>query len=574
MVAKNKTAHTKKTLDVFWFLISIWRREWKLIALGAAAMTLASGLQLAIPVGAKSLMTLSADASPLQIVLDVALVVCCVVGFHMVSLAGHLLAHRVTLDVSFHLSTMGLGVVCSSEWQSLAKRNPVEVLQCVMSAAKVTGDTIATVVTELIASVFAAFGILAAVVYISWELTLFFLTVVALSQGFSYLYSVVFQGPSALVHSRDEARLSALLNNAIQRSATIRIYKCSDWIREVYRHACNQTKESGLQLNFQIHFHAAVSSAISNSMFVSMIGIAAYLQSQGKLSLVDIGIFFFYMKQLLDRILVVVGEVRRMSVLLGKAEDFFDLINDSAPNSTLHDGGCVSVASNAGVVMESVCFSYENNHNMKHDSTSANIIDSDSTSSPLCGSSVTNFSLNVGAGEFVGLVGKSGSGKSTILKILAGLLKAQSGCIKIPLTVAFLEQAPAIFVGTIRDNIGIGRQGTATAQVDISDIRAAAVKAGCDHFISALPCGYDTVIENPDHAQFSGGQLQRLCLARLFLSDAQLVLLDEPTTGLDTEAAAVVLDSAKKLKAEGRTVIFASHDAKALGLADRIITIS
>jgi ATP-binding cassette subfamily C protein CydD len=180
-------------------------------------------------------------------------------------------------------------------------------------------------------------------------------------------------------------------------------------------------------------------------------------------------------------------------------------------------------------------------------------------------------------GEVVALTGPSGCGKSTALAVLLGFARPASGRVTVGgadlagadpdawrRTVAWVPQRPHLFAGTVRANIALGAAG--------GDVEAAARRAGAHAFITALPHGYDTVLGD-DGAGLSAGQRQRLALARAFLRDAPLVLLDEPTANLDADTAAGVMDAIRRL-ARGRTVIVAAHRPELIALADRAVTLS
>jgi ATP-binding cassette subfamily C protein CydD/ATP-binding cassette subfamily C protein CydCD len=181
----------------------------------------------------------------------------------------------------------------------------------------------------------------------------------------------------------------------------------------------------------------------------------------------------------------------------------------------------------------------------------------------------------------VALTGPSGSGKSTALNVLLGFAACDSGRVTVggvdlatvdPASwrsaIAWVPQRPSLFAGTIRSNIALGRPGIP----DIADIVGAARQAGAHDFIVELPDGYDTVIGD-DGAGLSAGQRQRIALARAFLRDAPLVLLDEPTANLDAGTAAAVMAAIERL-ASGRTVIMAAHRPELIALADRIVDLT
>lgn len=132
--------------------------------------------------------------------------------------------------------------------------------------------------------------------------------------------------------------------------------------------------------------------------------------------------------------------------------------------------------------------------------------------------------------------------------------------------VALLPQETLILHGTIRENIECGRPGASQA-----DIERAATDAVAHDFISALPDGYDTEIA-PGTATLSGGQLQRIAIARAMLRAAPVLVLDEPTAGLDSIAARRVVQPLRRLMA-GRTTIMITHDLSLAPDADRILVV-
>ncbi|MFD0687478.1 ABC transporter ATP-binding protein [Actinomadura fibrosa] len=185
--------------------------------------------------------------------------------------------------------------------------------------------------------------------------------------------------------------------------------------------------------------------------------------------------------------------------------------------------------------------------------------------------------FRAGPGELVLITGPSGSGKSTITKLLLRFYDPESGGIRldgVPIrelslatlrdTVTVLQQENLMFSGTVRENIAYGRPGATEAE-----IVAAAVAADAHDFITALPQGYDTDIGQRGRL-LSGGQRQRVAIARAMVRDAPVLVLDEPTTGLDAETARNVLGPLRRLMA-GRTTILITHDLHLAPEADQII---
>jgi ATP-binding cassette subfamily C protein CydD/ATP-binding cassette subfamily C protein CydCD len=189
-------------------------------------------------------------------------------------------------------------------------------------------------------------------------------------------------------------------------------------------------------------------------------------------------------------------------------------------------------------------------------------------------------SATIQPGEIVALTGPSGCGKSTALLALLGFVAPADGRVTVagrPLSsvdlaawrrqVAWVPQRPALFAASVRENI---RLGDPTAGEEA--VRRAARLAGVDGFVDSLPLGFDTLLGD-DGVGVSAGQRQRIALARAFLRDAPVVLLDEPTANLDAATAAGVLAAIRRL-AHGRTVVVAAHRPELIALADREIRLA
>jgi ATP-binding cassette subfamily B protein len=189
--------------------------------------------------------------------------------------------------------------------------------------------------------------------------------------------------------------------------------------------------------------------------------------------------------------------------------------------------------------------------------------------------------LRVGAGEIVAVVGENGSGKTTLAKILAGLYDPDQGRVcwdgtdvrswsarSVRARTAVIFQDFVRYALTAQDNIALGDVDPATGS---GRVRAAAAATGIDGTLAALPHGYRTVLSRlfADGSDLSGGQWQRVAIARGYYRDAPLVVLDEPSASLDPRAEADLFASLRRTLA-GRTAVFISHRFSTLRAADRI----
>lgn len=194
---------------------------------------------------------------------------------------------------------------------------------------------------------------------------------------------------------------------------------------------------------------------------------------------------------------------------------------------------------------------------------------------------LNHLSFTLDQGKSLALVGASGAGKSTILDILMGFCSPESVSPNVQIfgkaigeypleelreNIAYLLQDSYFFDGTIRDNIACGRPGAA-----VSRIEAAAKAAKAHDFIMDLPDGYDTQV-GENGAFLSGGEKQRIAIARAFLKDAPILLMDEPTSALDSQTEAAIREALARLMA-GRTVIIAAHRLSTIRDADNILVL-
>ncbi|MFF8591922.1 ABC transporter ATP-binding protein [Streptomyces sp. NPDC015220] len=192
---------------------------------------------------------------------------------------------------------------------------------------------------------------------------------------------------------------------------------------------------------------------------------------------------------------------------------------------------------------------------------------------------LSDVSFHVCPGETLALVGASGAGKSTVAKLQLRFYDPERGAVRLDGTdlrlldltdvresVAVVLQETLVLHGTVRENIAYGRPGATEAE-----IVAAARAADADEFIRLLPQGYDTVVGQRGRT-LSGGQRQRLAIARAMVRNAPVLLLDEPTTGLDAQSGRRILDPLRRLMA-GRTTIVISHNLLTVRDATRIVVL-
>ncbi len=186
-------------------------------------------------------------------------------------------------------------------------------------------------------------------------------------------------------------------------------------------------------------------------------------------------------------------------------------------------------------------------------------------------------SVKIPPGSVVGIIGKIGSGKTTLTKLIQGLYNAQGGAIRfdgvdmrsieishLRRNIGIVLQENFMFRGTIRENIAVTK-----TDASFEDVVKAAQIAGADEFIERLPQGYDTLLEE-NGANLSGGQKQRLAIARAILPQPAILILDEAASALDPESEAIFIRNLEKISA-GKTVLIVSHRLSTLVNSDKIL---
>jgi ATP-binding cassette subfamily B protein len=188
-----------------------------------------------------------------------------------------------------------------------------------------------------------------------------------------------------------------------------------------------------------------------------------------------------------------------------------------------------------------------------------------------------DFSVTIKPGERVGLVGHSGSGKTTFVKLIQRLYDVNSGSIRIDgqniakvgqanlrSQIAIVQQEPILFHRTLAENIAYGRPNASRRQIE-----QAAKQASAHDFIMSLPKGYETMVGERG-VKLSGGERQRVAIARAFLADAPLLILDEATSSLDSESEVQIQQAMERLM-DGRTTLVVAHRLSTVRALDRLL---
>jgi len=296
----------------------------------------------------------------------------------------------------------------------------------------------------------------------------------------------------------------------------------------------------------------AFSAFIEKALTVAIVVTGTFLVFDGSMTVGGLVAFNMLSGRVISPVLQMIGLLNNYQEVLMSVEMLGEVMNRPTENSGQRG---LTPALTGAIEFEKVTFRYPG------------------TERP----ALRDVSLRINAGAMVGIVGRSGSGKTTFSALLQGLHQATEGSIRIDghnikdIDLAHLRaqngvvpQEPFLFRGSVKDNI---RMGDPTASFE--DVVRAARMAGADEFIQQLPQRYDTELEE-GAVNLSGGQKQRISIARALMREPRIIIFDEATSALDPESEAVVVKNLKEI-AKGRTTIVISHRLTTIRDSDAII---
>ncbi|KPA84779.1 ABC transporter-like protein [Leptomonas pyrrhocoris] len=536
-----------------------------------------------------------------------------VLCYHLTSLTAHLAAYHAGMGAQSALVQDSVSRILHTQFpERVAIVNAVKLAQIVTASGSALSDTVGDLLTNVLSRAMYVVGFFAVMLYLSYQLTLTILVGVVAVQCLFFFEGRALHRQGSRV-TAEESSTQAFIANILQRNETIFVFKSRDFVLTRMADRLARVRRLNNGLKGSIHGFAALSSSMTRLILVLALGLSNYYQQKGQLDMRHTVLYFACFQSLVNMLAALSSDVNKTSATLGRLKTLEAMLRwyseplpitaadgksgGSGKVDSLTKGETtravvdVQASSTAPVSLEDVSFKYPAipaffSEGGADGAGAVVAVVEDSLSASVGArhiNGIANVSFSAQIGGITALYGPSGSGKSTCLRMLCGLVRPHSGTVHTQRGAILLEQQHAIFIGTVAENIlladltALGDK-TSAASAYSTEVRRrvsdAAEKSGCASFLSN-PFG--TLIESIDHPQFSGGQLQRIALARVFAQTAgySLVLLDEPTSGLDKSAVEVLLGTLKDLRdVHHKTVLISTHDHRVAEIADKVVDLS
>ncbi len=427
-----------------------------------------------------------------------------------------------------------------------------EILSRAVNDMDSISSTLQQNLTQLITSVVTVVGVVVLMLTISPLLTV----VVVLTLPISLFITGTISKRSQTFFRRQQKSLGQL-NGHVEEMFTghkiVKAFGREEWSVEEFRALNGNYYDAGWRAQFATGMILPVMNFVGNVGYVFVAVIGSILVSQRAITIGDVQAFIQYARQFSQPIMQLSSIANTIQLTVASAERVFELLDETEEEPDA-DGARQTSEPRGAVRFEHVAFRYKEDAPLIHD-----------------------MSIDVAPGQTIAIVGRTGAGKTTLVNLLMRFYDVDAGTIRVDgidvrdvrqgvlrRTFGMVLQDTWLFSGTIRDNIAYGRDDVTDQQVV-----SAAKAAQADHFIRTLPDRYDTVLTE-EATTLSQGQKQLLTIARAFLADPAILILDEATSSVDTRTEVLIQKAMADLM-KGRTSFVIAHRLSTIRNADLIL---
>ena len=428
-----------------------------------------------------------------------------------------------------------------------------DVLSRITNDVDTLGQSLNQGVTQLITSATTMIGVLVMMLSINVEMTLIALLVIPLSL---ILVKVVVKRSQKYFRAQQKklGEINGQIEETFSGQAIVRAFNKEDAALATFLETNEALCQSAWRSQFLSGLMMPIMGFVSNLGYVAVAIAGAIFAVQGRITVGDIQAFIQYVKNFTQPITQLAQVANVLQQMAAAAERIFEFLE--APEEAPEQPKAKAADVPSDVEFDHVRFGYDPEHPV-----------------------ISDFSARVGEGQTVALVGPTGAGKTTMVKLLMRFYDVDGGAIRIGghdvrefsredvrSQFGMVLQDTWLYNATVRENIRYGRLDATDAEVE-----AAAKAAFADHFIRTLPEGYDTVI-NEDASNISQGQRQLLTIARAILADRRMLILDEATSSVDTRTEERIQAAMDNLM-RGRTSFVIAHRLSTIRNADLILVL-
>ena len=459
---------------------------------------------------------------------------------------------RISRDITFKLRKDMQVKIDRLPLSYFDKTTVGDTLSIVTNDIDVIDTNLTNSITQILTSVTTIVGVLYMMITINWQMTLAALLVMPVSFG---IMVFIFSRSQKFFQAQQDnlGELNSHIEEMYGSQIVVKTYNAEDISLAKHDEINNRLYDSTWKSNFFSGLAQPMMNFIGNAGYVVISILGGWYATQGMISVGDIQSFIQYMRNFLNPIAQLGSISAQFQQSIAAAERVFEFLEeDEEPAETPVDYDLETLQSS--VMFENVNFGY------------------------LPGQTIINdFSTYVKPGQKVAIVGPTGAGKTTIVKLLMRFYDVTSGSIMIDgidirnfkredlrSTIGMVLQDTWLYSGSIKENIRYGN----LAATD-EEVYTAAQEAQVDHFVRTLADGYDTVL-NEETSNVSQGQKQLLTIARAILADPKIMILDEATSSVDTRTEVLIQQALDKLM-EGRTSFIIAHRLSTIRNADMIL---